>query len=106
MPIDTDLQGIWQFHPRGANRDATIMVTGQPVPVIMGGEEDYGDEPYLFRASKQNGSRIHFRLQRDGKDAKYPADHDYLAGTFVERRAYTSDVRRGVYWTREEGEQV
>lgn len=87
--IDGDLQGTWEFLPKGQDGWVEHAVNG------------YGDAPYLFRAFKQNGSRLHLRLLApDGKDARYPETDEYLAGERIERRAYTSDVRRGVHWRR------
>lgn len=96
--IDSDLRGIFVFHPKGApGADATIHIDRVSVPVEYAGAEEYGEPPYRFRAVRQNGSRLHLRLLRpDGTDARYEKTRE-----FIERRVYTSDVRRGSHWTRE-----
>lgn len=119
MPIDSDLTGLWVFRPKGLTKDEKrervwedytsglisrvrademLRFIEEQIPVeFVDPPDEYGEPPFVFRAVRQNGSRLHLRLQRDGKDAKYPA-----TGEFIERRAYTSDIRRGIYWTRPE----
>jgi len=91
--IDDDLKRIWTYVPLGIpgmERRGGIDVLDY--------DELYGQPaPWRFRPVRQNGSRIRLRLLRpDGTDAKYPTRD------FIERAAFTSDLRRGVYWTSEQ----
>ena len=90
MAIDADLKGrTWLYYPAGI---PGVERRGG-IDVYHYDEDLYGEPPYRFRVFRQNGSRAHRRLLAgDGTDAR---DAD---GGFVERRAYTSDLRRGVYW--------
>lgn len=86
MAIDDDLQGIWIYTPE-SDWDA---------------RPEYGAPPFRFRPIRQNGSRLHLRMiTPDGKDARYADDVEIMAGQFIERRAYTSDIRRGRFWRKE-----
>lgn len=97
MAIDSDLTGVWVLIPDGGG-----WTDGGGYPIEVGVEREYGEPPYRFRAFKQNGSRLHLRLiDAEGADVKYRGGA--LAGMKIERRAYTSDVRRGIYWRREDG---
>ena len=97
MPIDEDLQGIWVYIPQSE----------------WDKRPEYGTQPFRFRAIRQNGSRLHLRkVNADGSDARYPAEDEFVdtgvAGQFIERRAYSSDVRGhdGKYWQREDSGQA
>lgn len=94
--VDEDLVGTWEYVPRGiegVERKGGIDVYEYT--------DDYGEPPFRFRPFKQNGSRVWLRLLTpDGKDARFADDHEFLAGRFVERRCYSSDMRRGIYWRR------
>lgn len=93
--VDEDLQGRWEFFPRGIP-GVDRQGGGIDVYFESGG---YGEPPYVFRAYKQNGSRVWLRLLTpEGKDARYPDSEEFLAGERIERRAYSSDLRRGIYW--------
>lgn len=97
MTIDADLRRrVFVFHPTGAPGS-------ERSGGILSWPDEYGRPPFRFRPVRQNGSRVHLRLLTpDGLDARYPDDHEFLAGEFIERSAYSSDVRRGVYWTADE----
>jgi len=87
MPIDTDLQAVWIFLPQNDWDE----------------RPEYGEQPYRFRPIRQNGSRLHLRLLGpDGEDARYGPEGEIMEGQFIERRAYTSDIRRDGYWRKEE----
>jgi hypothetical protein len=91
---DADLVGLWEYVPEGipgVERTGGIDVNDY--------SEMYGEPPYVFRAYRQNGSRVWLRLRRGDADALARATVPH-ADRFIERRAYASDLRRGVYWRR------
>lgn len=90
--VDEDLAGTWEFLPVSRNVGGVV---------IYDAVEEYGEAPFRFRTVKQNGSRVHLRLLTpEGEDARYPADDEFLAGERIERRVYSSDMRRGINWRR------
>jgi hypothetical protein len=92
--VDDDLRHIYIFHPEG--RPGVERQGGIDVHQYW---SEYGEPPYRFRPVKQNGSRVHLRLVNSGnKDRRYGDGHEFLPGQFIERRAYSSDLRRAIYW--------
>jgi hypothetical protein len=90
VTLDDDLRTLFELRPDDGH---AIMVSGVKVPYVIAVRDDYGDPPFIFKPVRQGGGSVLLRLlQPDGGYAR-DSDNDY-----VERRAYTSDLRRGVFW--------
>lgn len=79
----------------------TWVPVGPPGVAVFGVPEDYPEPPFRFKVTRQNGSRLRLRmLAPDGGWQRWPSGA--LEGYFVERTAYTGDVRFGrAGWSRE-----
>jgi hypothetical protein len=100
VSLDDDLRAFFEFHPAGGPS-----VRENETPVEWAIDAEYGEPPFIFKPVRQNGSRVRLRLLRpDGSYARFSDDDRYCPNELIERMAYSSDLRRGRFWTKVESE--